>query len=319
VLVVGAGAVGLGMASALLRSGSLPAGGLTLLGRPATVHALRQQGLRQSGIFGEVWHRPDSFHATDDLSMAQGPFGCVLVCVKAWQSPPTARQLAEAPGGLMKQGAALVLCQNGWGNHTTFAEYHDPSRIACARVITGFRRPALHHVEVTVHAAPVAMGNPFGHEMAGLHALAKALSAGSLPTHATPNIVADLWAKLLYNAALNPLGALFRVPYGELAARPPGRRLMEAVVREGFAVMNAGGYSTHWATPEAFLAAFYGQQVPTTAAHRSSMLQDIEAGRPTEIDAINGAIVALGQAHGVATPVNASLVELIHFAQGDAR
>jgi 2-dehydropantoate 2-reductase len=124
-------------------------------------------------------------------------------------------------------------------------------------------------------------------------------------------LVAELWAKVLYNAALNPLGALLGVPYGRLAEDPDARATMDEVIDEAFAVATAAGVQLRWPAAAAYREVFYGRLVPATAEHRSSMLQDLERGRPTEIDALNGWVAGRGAELGVAAPVNATLARLI--------
>lgn len=131
--------------------------------------------------------------------------------------------------------------------------------------------------------------------------------------------MADLWAKVLYNALLNPLGAVLGVPYGVLAQTEHGRSFMGRLARETFAVMNACGARTQWGDAGTFLEEFYARILPPTAAHESSMLQDIRAGRPTEIDAISGAIVALGQKHGVDVTCTQASYELVRMMEHRAR
>ncbi len=110
---------------------------------------------------------------------------------------------------------------------------------------------------------------------------------------------------------MNPLGAILEVAYGELASDENCRKIMNAIVEEIFAVLAAIGQPTPWPDAEAYLNAFYDQMVPTTALHHASMLQDINRGRRTEIDALNGAVVALGEANGVDTPVNKTIVGVL--------
>ena len=90
---------------------------------------------------------------------------------------------------------------------------------------------------------------------------------------------------------------------------------MEATAREIFEVLTATGIATHWPNAESYLASFYRDLLPPTAEHESSMLQDLEAGRRTEIDALCGAVVKLGRPLGVATPVNIALRDLIRAAE----
>ena len=90
---------------------------------------------------------------------------------------------------------------------------------------------------------------------------------------------------------------------------------MDRIVEEVFAVMAAAGYRTHWQEPRQFLDVFYGRLVPDTAKHKSSMLQDITAGKRTEIDALTGAVIGLAQEHGIAVPYNLTLHNLIKFLE----
>ena len=150
---------------------------------------------------------------------------------------------------------------------------------------------------------------------------AQVLAGAGIPCDAVPNVRAYLWAKVLYNAALNPLGALRRVPYGDLVQPAPWATI-EQVIGEAFACLAAASIAVFWRTADEYLAYLRDYQVPRTARHRSSMLQDVSRGRRTEIDFINGAIVALGRTYGVPTPVNAALVaqikELERLAAGRA-
>ena len=197
------------------------------------------------------------------------------------------------------------------------AERFPKARVWNARVITGFRRAAPHHVEVTVHAEPVRIGSLFGEPSARVAPLCQALSAGGLPTEPTDDVAADLWAKLLYNGCLNPACAILGVPYGALGDSEHGRALIEALAREIFAVMHAAGWRTHWSSADAWLDDFFERLLPPTASHESSMLQDLRARRRTEVDALTGAIVALGEEHHVPAPTNAALLRLVKMLEAN--
>ena len=126
---------------------------------------------------------------------------------------------------------------------------------------------------------------------------------------------AYLWTKVFYNAALNPLGALLGLPYGALAADADARAIMDDVITEAYAVARARGVRPGVPSAEAYRRLFYERLVPATADHRSSMLQDLERGRRTEIDAINAALATFGAAAGVPTPVNTTLTRLIRWRE----
>lgn len=311
VLIYGGGAVGLGVASCLLRSGCE----VDIIARCATLDALRAGGLVRTGLFGDVHAAPETFGAYTSLAeLATGAHDFVLVCTKSFDSVSVAQDLAKA-GDYADSDAKIVLFQNGWGNAEVFARHFAPDRIYSARVITGFHRHQLNEVEVTVHADAIHVGSLYDAEVPALNELCRAIREGGIPCETTPRIARDLWAKMLYNCALNPLGAILRVPYGALAAQGSTQVLMNSIIDEVFSVMKATGYQTHWETPEGFMRAFYGQLVPDTAEHESSMLQDILASKRTEIDALNGAVIRLADEAALAVPHNRAVYNLIKFVE----
>ncbi|NIQ02849.1 MAG: 2-dehydropantoate 2-reductase [Nitrospinaceae bacterium] len=311
ILIYGAGAVGLGIASCLIKQGE----SADLIGRGDTVDALRRNGLRRTGIFGELHAPPDAFGVFDSVITLPGKtYDFILVCTKSFDSAGAARQIASVPY-LYEADTPLVLCQNGWGNAEIFAGHFPHTRIKNGRVITGFRRPQLHQVDITVHADALHLGSLFDDAVAPLEPLARAIDAGGIPCAVTHTVSRDLWAKMLYNCMLNALSTIHDVPYGHLGDSPHTRELMEDVAHEVFAVMKAAGYDTHWTSAQEYIDVFYKKQLPPTYDHEPSMLQDVRAGRRTEIDALNGAVVQLGQQHGVPTPANATLTRMIRFME----
>ena len=310
VLIYGGGAVGLGLGSCLIKSGVR----VDILSGPDTVFRLRQEGLVRSGILGTFRAAPSSFGAYASLDeIRSAGYDHVLVCTKAYDSERAARDLAAHPE--LVDGADVVLCQNGWGNAERFCAHFPEERIYSARVITGFYRPQKNHTQATVHADAIHIGSLFHGSLSVLEPLARAISVGDIPCQVSQDIEKDLWAKMLYNCALNPLGAILNVTYGTLGEGSHTRAVMDRIVHEIYAVMEASGYCTHWETPVAYLAVFYGTLIPPTASHRSSMLQDIQAKKPTEIDALNGAVIALGREHGTPVAVNTVLYDMIKFLE----
>ncbi len=311
VVVYGAGAVGLGIASCLLKSGCH----VYLVGRKNTVEALSSAGLSRTGLFGDFSAGAGTFWA--ETSLAELPaedFDFILVCTKSFDSAAAAEDLAghwDRTG----QNAKLVLLQNGWGNAEIFRQRFEPEAIYSARVITGFHRHKPNEVEITVHADAVHIGSLFASDLSGIDELCRVISNGDLPCEPTEHIAKDLWAKMLYNCALNPLGAILKVPYGALAEQATTRELMEQIIKEVFQVLTKAGYETHWPEPQGFIEAFYGHLVPDTAQHESSMLQDMMSGRRTEIDALTGAVLSLAKQHGLEVPHNRAMYGLIKFAE----
>ena len=304
VLVVGAGAVGLGLASFLLQSGCR----VSLLARDDT--ELVKNGLYRVGIFGEFHsHSFEIFQG----SAKDTKFDFVLVCVKSFDTENIAMELLE----WLPNSSNIVLCQNGWGNAEILSTYFQ--NVFNARIITGFILPQKNKVDVTVHAQPVHLGSLLGGNLDCLKPLAKALKDGGLPSVVTPYIAKDLWAKMLYNCPLNALGALLKVPYGLLGEKESTREIMEAIVNEVFSVMRAMGYETHWENTHVYLEEFYGKLLPSTYEHESSMLQDLRAGKVTEIEAINGVVVREGEKRNIAVPYNIMVSNFVQFLQEKGR
>jgi 2-dehydropantoate 2-reductase len=205
----------------------------------------------------------------------------------------------------------LVLCLNGWGHAELFAETIPREHVFSATVTTGFRRDDANRVEITVHGDDLHVGSLFGTPGIGIDALCEAISRGGIPCSPSHDMERDLWAKLLYNCALNPLAALLGVPYGVLGETPTTRAIIEAVVREIFGVLDASGRKTRWTTADEYLAFFFAELLPPTRKHESSMLQDLRAGRETEIEALCGAVAELAAQSGVTAPANDALAILV--------
>jgi 2-dehydropantoate 2-reductase len=318
-MIYGAGAVGLGLASCLLKSRAE----VCLLARPEAVRELRRGGLNRTGIFGSFTVRPDSFSVYQSLdeirntTLRQGSgqaFDFILVCVKSFDSAGAAEDISRHPE-IFKRDTKIVLCQNGWGNAEKFIAHFPKERIYSARVITGFTRRRPNEVEITVHADAIHIGSLFGCELKCVELVTKTIAEGGIPAVTIGDIEKDLWAKMLYNCALNPLGAILDVSYGALSENSYSRDLMNHITKEIFAVMGAAGFSTHWESADGFLKVFYDKLVPDTARHKSSTLQDIEAGRKTEIEALTGAVLALAEKHGIDVPCNRSIYAIIKFVE----
>ena len=311
VLIYGGGAVGLGLASFLLNSRVE----VDIIARENTVAALRVSGLLRKGLFGSYHVEPQAFHAFSSLEeVPRRQYDYILVCTKSFDSLPAAQDLARN-GWLFGRNTRIVLFQNGWGNAEIFASMFDTKRIYSARVITGFRRPAPNEVMVTVHADAIHIGSLFGGSPTELEELCELVTQCGIACQVTDDIGKDLWAKMLYNCALNPLSAVLDVPYGALAANGFTKGLMNGIVEEIFAVMAASGYQTHWVTPGEFLTVFYGKLVPDTAEHKSSTLQDILAHKKTEIDALNGAVIKMAAEHQIAVPYNTAIYSVVKFLE----
>jgi 2-dehydropantoate 2-reductase len=208
---------------------------------------------------------------------------------------------------ILKSDAKIVILQNGWGNDSAYLANFPKEQVCSGRVITGFQRLEPNVSQITVHTAPVLLGNLYGLDVSPLEPLAKAINQGGIPCQTTEDVGAALWAKMLYNCTLNPLAAVLGLHYGALSEAPEGKAIMNGLIDEIYAVMNAAGYSTYWNTPEAYREEFYRKLLPDTYHHNPSTLQDIRKHQRTEIDTLNGKILELAKEHGIAVPMNTML------------
>lgn len=310
IVVAGTGAVGSVVGGMLAAQGH----DVLLVGRDPHMAAIALDGLRVTGLFGEHRARP---RTATDLGAADEPTDVVFVSVKSHATEHVAATLAA----WRHTPPLVVSLQNGLGNVEALASALGDQRVLGARVIFGALLPRPGVAHVTVNARPVAIGplRDSAPLVGEARALAQLLLACGIPAEALASIEPLLWEKVLYNCGLNPLGALHGLSYGDVVASAELRSLLDAAIDEGFAVARACGIALPWREAAEFRAYFHATLVPPTAAHRSSMRQDLEAGRRTEIDAIGGAIVRAGARCGVPTPVNARLVDAIHEAERTSR
>ena len=152
---------------------------------------------------------------------------------------------------------------------------------------------------------------------AEIERLADACTRGGMPTTAVADARGPQWRKVIFNASTNPIGALTGLTHGRVCERPDLRALVSGLVDEGKAVAAAQGIELD-ADPEDLID--HAAKPEVAYDHKASMLQDVEAHRTTEIDYLNGGIVRFGREHGVPTPLNAAIVELVHsYEDGSAQ
>ncbi len=316
ILIFGGGSVGLGIASCLIKSEE----DVDIVAREDTVSAVKKDGLVRTGIFGNFTAEPRTFNIFSSLkNLNQVVYDLILVCTKSFDTSTAAKDITSYPF-ILGEKTKIILCQNGWGNAEKFASYFPSERIYSARIITGFYRYKKNHVVITVHADAIHIGSLFADVLPEeIKCLCQIITKGDIPCEVTDTIEKDLWAKMLYNCALNPLGAIFNVPYGVLGEHNYTKNIMETIVEEIFYVMRKVGYTTHWSSAEDYLKVFYERMLPATAEHESSMLQDIRAKKKTEIDALNGEVVYLGEKLNISIPYNSVVCYMLKFMEVQSR
>ncbi len=310
-LILGMGALGSVFGGLLQDSGCK----VTYVGRGPHFETALKRGLKITGIWGEHYISPAKIRGFNyECSRTEKKFPVILLCVKSMHTDEAAAQAAT----LLSDNGIIVSMQNGLKNWETIAKYVGEERTVGGRVIFGAEIPEPGTARVTVNADDVLTGAPFGSvNMEFLEALDRDLNRSGIPSRivSSEDIHAAIWAKVLYNSALNPLGALFEVPYGDLNNSPETREIMREVLKEIFLVMERKGVKVPFRDYDDYYHYFIEKLLPPTAGHRASMLQDITRGRQTEIDALNGAIVQYAEALGIETPYNKLITHLIKFKE----
>lgn len=291
ILIVGSGALATLFAARLAAAGTA----VTVLGGwQAGLAALRQEGARLVNEDGQESAFPVQ---TADRPEACPPSRHALVLVKAWQTEEAARRLSAC---LRPDGLAVSL-QNGLGNRERLADALGSECVGLGVTTLGATLLGPGRVRLG------GTGPVWLEQHPRLGGLAAALAESGFEVRLVEDVEALVWGKLVVNAAINPLSALLGVPNGELLRRPAARRQMAALAREAAAVAAARGIRLPFDDPVAAAE----QVARQTASNFSSMLQDIRRGAPTEIEAICGEIVRLGEQAGVATPLNRQMWEVI--------
>jgi 2-dehydropantoate 2-reductase len=295
ICVVGTGAVGSLFAANLARLDDVEVWAYDLAREH--VDAINRDGLRLSGA-GDVVGHPRA--TSDAAALPACDFG--IVATKAMHTSVAIAATAHA----FADGCVATV-QNGLGNEETIAEH-------VQRVIRGTTFPAGKivapgHVQWDVKGETTL--GPFEPQPAPqpeIERLADACTRAGMPTHAVEDARGPQWRKVIFNASTNPIGALTGLTHGRVVEDPPLRALVTGLVDEGKAVAAAQGIELD-ADPETLIA--HAARKDVAYDHKASMLQDVEARRPTEIDYLNGGIVRFGEEHAVATPLNRAVWALV--------
>jgi 2-dehydropantoate 2-reductase len=301
VAVVGAGAVGSYYGAMLARAGHA----VTLIGRAAHAQAITRDGLRL-----EWADRSEQIRvaASTDLAAARGA-DLLLFCVKSTDTETVARDLAPN----LRPDAVVLSMQNGVDNPQRIAAQLPQTVIPVAvYVATAMPSPGVvrHHGRGDLVIGTMAR-QISRDAQALLERLVDFFATAQVPVRISPNVMAELWRKLLVNCAYNAISALAQAPYSQLAAQPETRRLQRAIVDEVLAVAAADGVPL--ALDESLQAVDrIAQAMPQQL---SSTAQDLARHKPSEIDHLNGFVVQRGAELGIATPANQALHALVKLVE----
>ena len=301
--IVGAGAIGAFAGAMLARSGE----DIVLIARGAHLRAMQEQGVRVRGSLGEFEARPA---ATDDPATV-GTVDVILLTLKAHSLTEMIPRLAP----LIGPDTCVVSAQNGipwWYFYRHGGEWEDtrletvdpggvidrsidPSRVIGCVVYpsTIIVEPGVvEHIEGT----RFAIGEPDGSKTERCRRIADAFIKAGLRCPIRSNIRHDMWVKLMGSVAFNPISALTRATLSEIVRCPETRELAAAIMTEAEAVARRLGIDMGISVEQRLEGA------EKVGQHKTSMLQDIELGRPPELEAIVGAVVELGKKMGLSMP-----------------
>ncbi|WP_231186277.1 ketopantoate reductase family protein [Haladaptatus sp. DYF46] len=293
IVVFGAGSLGTLVGGLLAREHAV-----TLVARDPHASAVLDSGLSVGGEFDFHVH----LDATTDGTELRAD--CAIVTVKSFHTDTAARQLGTG------EFDGVLSLQNGMGNEERLASHLDcPVLAGTATYGAVLTEPG--RVECTGIGEVVLGGRDGGRSVLAAR-IGEAFSAAGIKTTVADDMPRRLWEKLAVNAGINPTTALARVANGALLTGD-GSELAAAAARETATVARAEGVSLS----DSDAVAAMRDVADATAANTSSMRQDVEAGCRTEIDAINGYVVARGEERGIETPVNRTLAGLVRTWEGE--
>jgi 2-dehydropantoate 2-reductase len=314
--IVGAGAIGCVVGGLLTRAGH----DVTLIDQwPEHVETLKRQGLRLSGTCGDHIIPVAALHL-HEVQRITTPFDAVFVAVKSYDT-----EWATALGAayLVRPHGVVVDFQNGINDDRVAAVAGRERTLGCVILIAAGMYEPGHAMRTDAGSSGFKLGEHDGRDTPRARALADALSAVA-PTTVTTNLWGERWSKLAINCMANPIAGLSGFGTAEVRVEPGPRRLAVYLGAEVISVGRARGFEVEpiWGiAAQRFIDAVAGRGLDEVEADisrdarsrsggRPSLLQDVMRGRRTEIEYLNGYVVAEGRAVGVPTPINEAVVDL---------
>ncbi|WCT79251.1 ketopantoate reductase family protein [Novosphingobium humi] len=299
VVVVGAGAMGTLFGGRLARTGHQV---VFVDTDPARVATIAADG---------VWENDTPARCEAAMpGVVEGEADLLILFTK---SQYTAAAMAQNAGALRPDGMVLTL-QNGLGNDVAIADVVGADRVLVG--ITNWPADLLGHgrIHVAGHGT-VKFWSLTGEDRPVIHQVAAALAEADLGATAEPSVKAAIWEKVIFNAALNGICALTRMTVGQVGDFPPARDLASQVVEEGIAIAKANDV----AVDDERVRQSVAFAMANHRAHKPSMLQDVEAGRLTEVDAIQGGLLATAHRHSVPAPALSNCTALLRSLDQNVR
>lgn len=306
VAVFGGGSVGLCLAAHFAKAGAQ----VSLLVRESSIEALRGKSIEISGLLGdhsigsEAFTLCDAAEPTDEVLNSD----MLVLTTKAYDVAGSLKAFANRPSC-----PPILLLQNGMGSAEIARDVLGPNvPVFSTAMMIGMVRRKPTEVGVTAQSSPILCGPLLGDDPAPLKRMLEVAERGFVPMVQDKAIRDTIAFKLLFNSCMNPTGAITQQNYGELLENPHSRALIAGLADETLATF-ASAYDyrpaengTHYVNEVLSPIIF-----PRSQGHRSSMLQDLQSGRRTEIDFLNGAIVRLSEREGLSAVRHESIIQLV--------
>ncbi|MFW9844226.1 MAG: ketopantoate reductase family protein [Candidatus Thorarchaeota archaeon] len=295
IVVLGSGSIG-SLYGAFLST--LDENEVILVGRNPHVAAIQTSGLSIRGIMGEHKFHLDAVEDASEIEEAD----LILLTTKTYDTIPaikTARHLID-------NGTYVMLIQNGLGTEERVAEELNTTKVLRATTCMGALRIAPGIVDAT-GCGLTELGSRYPENYDFVTKMTDMLKECGFDVRASDNIEGVVWTKTLVNCGINPVGALTGFKNGEVYRNPELRRLVIRLVEEAVEIVEALGIELTTEDPVRYTLG----TAKATGDNINSMLQDIQAGKRTEIDSITGEIIRLGKELGIETPSNESVYALI--------
>ena len=295
IVVVGAGAIGSLFGAILSQQAKI-----TLIGRKAHVAAIKKYGLQITGKTNTTISIP----AYENVKNVGETVDLLMLTVKAYDTE-SAIQTALP---LISEHTMVLSLQNGLNNIEKIIRYVPREHVLAGITTHGARVEKPGVVNHTGFGWTI-LGELHGRSTQRLQELVKTFNAATIKTQATTNITKEIWSKAIINSSINPLTAYLRCKNGYLLQNPLIEQIVYRICKESTVVANTLGFDFNINT----MYTMTKKVIADTKANDSSMLQSIRRGHKTEIDAINGQIVALGNQHNIDITLNEVLMNLIQI------
>lgn len=299
ITVFGAGSIGSLFAGRIAHSGYE----ISVIGRDPHITEITRNGLR---IIEQKQEILSHFQANTDFQHETTSKDAILITTKAFDNQIVAKSLENR----ISEDNPLFILQNGMGNEEIFHKTFPNNPIF--RAVTT-EAAELIHPGIIRHIAfgKTYFGLVTDRENGNGKQIQKIMNESGFTTKKTSDIKLKMWQKLLTNAIICPLAAILHVPNGRILEKPSIQRIFDTILKEGLALAKYNLPEADFSTTHDFIL----NVIEKTKNNRCSMLQDIEKGRRTEIDFLNGFIVRESRRIGIKAPVNAAIADLVRHIE----